>query len=186
MSRYLWPASCIPVRRPDARRARITDCIHLFDRNGDTRLSFQQCIESNLGLSLRTRQVRGCISASVRAHTKIKWESATDAIIPLAFSDATLWAIIERLTERLLTIAVRPLTPRELLVALPISNKERLRWTKDGRLPRSGAVTIRRGRLISVPTYRVADVEEICANLHVVEAWRESDSGRPHGRCRNR
>ena len=175
MSKYLWSASCLPIRRADTRYERITDCIHLFDRNGETRLSFEQCMERNLGLNLRGRQVRRCISFSVRGHSKMRWETETDAIIPLAFSDARLWMIVEKMAEQLLAIATRPLTPRELLAALPISNKERLRWTKDGRLPRSGAVTIRRGHLIAVPTYRVADVEQIRANLSVVEAWREFD-----------
>src|SRR5580700_6776554 len=60
---------------------------------------------------------------------------------------------LDDLAEALARIAWRPLTPRLVAAALGISGQERARWTKDGRLPQSGQVLVRRGPLLSVPTY---------------------------------
>lgn len=107
----------------------------------------------------------------------VRWESEADAdaAIALAFHDPRISIIFDTLIENLCAIADRPLTPRELLAALPITNKERVRWTKDGRLPRSGSVTIRRGHLISVPTYSVSNVERIKSDPGILDAWRDLD-----------
>ncbi len=51
----------------------------------------------------------------------------------------------------LLEPATRPLTPRPRLGSAANHPQERVRWTKDGRLAQSGAVTMKRAQLISVP-----------------------------------
>jgi hypothetical protein len=56
------------------------------------------------------------------------------------------------LVEALPEIAWRPLTPRFLLAALNITTRERLRWTKDGRLALVGRVQAQRSTAFSVPT----------------------------------
>tara|TARA_B100001057_G_scaffold93036_1_gene89386 strand:- start:1397 stop:1606 length:210 start_codon:yes stop_codon:yes gene_type:complete len=47
---------------------------------------------------------------------------------------------LEESAEILDAIATRALTPKEICKALEISNQERLRWTKDGRLKTSGTL----------------------------------------------
>ena len=168
-------AACHDARRPTSRPMLIRERIDLRNRGEWSCISFERCIESNLGLNVRRRQARRCISSTLRPYAKMQWETESDAVIALTFADPRIWTLLDNLTERLAALADRPLTPRELLIALPITNKERLRWTKDGRLARSGAVTIKRGHLISVPTYSVAVVERIRADLAVIEAWREID-----------
>jgi hypothetical protein len=83
-----------------------------------------------------------------------------------------LWRVAEVLAE----IASRPLTPRLLVTALNITTKERLRWTKDGRLPRSGAVLVKRAHVVAVPTYAVSLVEELIARPDIIAAWRDQDA----------
>jgi hypothetical protein len=88
--------------------------------------------------------------------------------------------LIERklgaLADALARIAWRPLTPRLVGAALGISGQERLRWTKDGRLPRSGQVAARRGNPLSVPTYSVEAIEKLARHPGIVTAWREQDT----------
>ena len=69
--------------------------------------------------------------------------------------------------EALARIAWRPLTPRLVATALAISGQERVRWTKDGRLPHSGQAVARRGSLLSIPTYSVEAIENLAAHPEI-------------------
>jgi ABC-type xylose transport system substrate-binding protein len=75
------------------------------------------------------------------------------------------------MSHKLFRIARRPLTAKELLVVLPITNKERLRWTKDGRLMQQGTTSMKRGQAISVTTYAIGPVEALLADPEEVERW---------------
>ena len=60
-----------------------------------------------------------------------------------------------------------------VIQVLGTSNRERIRWTKDGCLPAGGFANIRRGHLMSIPTY---DPERIQALTQTdIRAWREAD-----------
>jgi hypothetical protein len=86
-------------------------------------------------------------------------------------------AVLRDLATRLAEIAWRPLTPKLLLTALHISTRERLRWTKDGRLRTSGKLLIRNGVVaFSVPTYPVSVVEQLANTPDVLSSWRAQDS----------
>lgn len=60
-------------------------------------------------------------------------------------------------------------------LCLGITSQERLRWTKDGRLKQGGSVTIKRGQLISVPTYSISDVEFLADNPAIIANWRSNE-----------
>jgi hypothetical protein len=62
------------------------------------------------------------------------------------------------------------------VAALNITKRERLRWTKDGRLPRSGAVLVKRAHVVAVPTYAVSLVEELMALPAILAIWRDQDA----------
>ncbi len=94
--------------------------------------------------------------------------------------DLRLGEVIERCACALVLPASRPLTPRLVLSALPISAQERLRWTKDGRLLQAGAVTIRRAHSISVATYAVETISELAEDPSIIALWREQDALRLH------
>jgi hypothetical protein len=70
-----------------------------------------------------------------------------------------------------------------LMTARPIANKERLRWTKDCRLPRSGSVTIRAVHPVSVSvgTYGVDAVAKLVAGPLIIASWRRADARQATG-----
>jgi hypothetical protein len=161
--------------RHSSRRERISQQLRLFDRQGEVAISFAGCIEHNLGLDLRQTQVRRCVASIARRTAGFHWESDTLVGLALSIWHPKMTSMFDRLTEGLSVIADRPLTPKELLAALPITNRERLRWTKDNRLKRSGGMTIKRGKLVTVPTYSVSAAERILADHAMLDRWREAD-----------
>jgi hypothetical protein len=83
--------------------------------------------------------------------------------------------LIERLDDRVGEIMSRPLHPKLLQSLLGISSQERLRWTKDGRLPRSRNINFRRGSVVSIASYPIDVVLEISNNPSIIEGWRRCD-----------
>lgn len=158
-----------------SRRERIGQQLRLLDRQGETAISFGSCIERHLGLSVRRGQVRRCVASLARKYADSRWESDTIIGLSLPMSAALLTPLFDRLTECLSEMADRPLTPKELLAALPITNRERLRWTKGNRLKRSGDLKIKQGRIVTIPTYSVAAIESILAHEAILDRWREID-----------
>jgi hypothetical protein len=164
-------------RTTQASLGRMRALIALQTHDGLVGLSFARCFAIHLGLRLRQRQVKRSIGTTLRPYCRTKWrENVATTDLPL--SDAPIGSILDCLAERLLSLATKPLTPAELLTVLPISNKERLTWTKDGRLTQSGSLTIKRGHTIMVPTYSVRNVETILAAPGIIEAWRTRDRSR--------
>lgn len=71
-------------------------------------------------------------------------------------------------------VVFRPLTPKAVLRILRITNRERLQWTRDGRLPTCGKTVINRQQKISVPLYDVRVVSDLKTNPEKIEAWRRA------------
>jgi len=98
------------------------------------------------------------------------------AIFSRSYSERTArQVVIEKLDRRLDEILNRPLPPKRLQSLLGISSQERLRWTKDGRLPRSGVIQFRRGGVISLSTYPVDQILELIEAPCRIEKWRQED-----------
>jgi len=90
----------------------------------------------------------------------------------------TAEALAERLRASLHQVASKPLSPKQVERLLSLTGAERSRWSKDGRLQRSGTATIRRGSsAISLSTYNVDAVERLLEAPEIVEGWRRSDRG---------
>jgi hypothetical protein len=53
--------------------------------------------------------------------------------------------------------------------------RERLRWTKDGRLSASAPVLVERAQVVPIPTYPRSQVEELLAHPEILERWRDQD-----------
>ena len=80
--------------------------------------------------------------------------------------------LFQALDQRLEAIANRPLSARQAQTLLGITARERLRWTKDGRLPRHGTDFIKRGQIISLATYAVEEIENLFRHPETVRRWR--------------
>lgn len=126
-------------------------------------------------LSIRRQKAEKATFNLLRRQGQARWLKKEGCILLAASSPGSLLSIGAELEQMLREIARRPMTPRELLAVLPITNRERVRWTKDGRLPPSGSVAIKRGQLISIPTYAVALIDRILASPDMVAKWRAYD-----------
>ena len=137
-------------------------------------VSFAQCFKAHLGLRLRADEAQRCIRR-IFAACSCSWNPK------LLELNCENWSLIEgklsELAAALTIIACRPLTPRLVAAALGISGQERARWTKDGRLPHSGQVVVRRGSPLSIPTYSVEAIQNLAAHPEIVIAWRKRDIG---------
>lgn len=82
-----------------------------------------------------------------------------------------------RIADALAGIGALPLLPREVEDVLGLSPRERLKWTKDGRLQSAGTRTVKlRGRAKAV-TFHVFDrahVEDVL-DADLPALWREAD-----------
>jgi hypothetical protein len=66
-------------------------------------------------------------------------------------------------------------------IALNISAMERQRWTKDARLQLAGAVRVRQGQVLSIPTYSVEFIHELASHPDVIARWRQQDANTQPG-----
>jgi hypothetical protein len=157
------------------RSERIDAALCLISSEAGIRLSLARCFDQNIGLDLRRAQARRAMKAAIRHCAVLSWECDTTCRIKVLHAQhVDTWR--GEAVRGLAAVAERPLTPMLLLAALPITNRERLRWTKDRRLRQEGAATIRRGQNIAVPLYSVDFVETMLADLTIIESWRLSDN----------
>jgi hypothetical protein len=161
---------------------RMANALRVHDRSGSKAvLDFQPVHDAHLGLSLRWLEARRRVLTSLQGQATRSWIGDTLLLEIEALSgDLRLGEVIECSAYALVLPASCPLTPRLVLSALPISPQERLRWTKDGRLPRSGAVMMLRAHPVSVATYAVETISALVENPSIIALWREQDASRAY------
>lgn len=142
---------------------------------GELLLDFRDIFHERLGLSLREVGSKRRIFASLKGLADSIWMK-DGLVLAVSNMKCSEQHLIEASAHALVLPATRPLTPRQVLQVLPINPRERLRWTKDGRLPQSGTVKMRRAHLISVPTYAVDTIAALAADPTILDRWRASDA----------
>lgn len=158
-----------PQRGPTHQRIR--RAISVSREKGCLIFDFHTCFANEIGLSVRRRTSIRAVTTILKRAGKVRWAPELDQLILHLIPTADdLEALFEGVTELLASIASSPLTPRVLLTILPITNRERVRWTKDGRLRQSGSALIKRGQLVAVPTYAVKDVERLLARPSIISS----------------
>ncbi|MEP3145450.1 hypothetical protein [Qipengyuania citrea] len=128
-------------------------------------------------LRLRPKEARSALRKHLSGQERVRW--IENAIVLSSNNAEGKHGIAKRLKECadiLDAIATRALTPKEICKALEISNQERLRWTKDGRLKTSGTLTFAAGRRVTVPTYSARWVADLVKNHRIIDAWRKQDA----------
>lgn len=73
-------------------------------------------------------------------------------------------------------ILQQPCTPKMVMELLRIGSKERLRWTKDGRLKTVGRLATRNGNSAACRTYAADDIVELMRHPEIIEQWRQADA----------
>ena len=157
-----------------ALRERIRDALDLRVSEQGYTLSFDRCLSAHVGLSVRKPQAARQLRKALKSYASTVLHEASWSIELASRAMPDCATILNTAAAVLGRVALQPLTARQILEALPITNRERLRWTKDGRLRRAGSASIRRGQLISIPTYDVAYVEMVSGDPTVISGWRSA------------
>jgi hypothetical protein len=156
----------------------LRSCISSRHDGAQLRISLAVCFATHLGLRLRPEEAHRSIDMTfgINSHT---W---CQRLAELKFAPEIHYDLIESkldtLAKAFADIAWRPLTPRLVVAALGITGQERIRWTKDGRLPKSGQLLTRRGNgaVLQIPTYSVRLIDELAGHPETIIAWRERDA----------
>jgi len=142
-------------------------------QNSNSIFSFKRFFDDYPSLSMRRKEVR------LKLRKLVKRASCGQ----LDFNDFSVrfekydyhHVIQAQIVEILESTACRPYTAAEVRERLDITNQERLRWTKDGRLKRKGYEIIQRGQKVSVTTYDVLAIDDLASSPETIERWRNSD-----------
>jgi hypothetical protein len=84
--------------------------------------------------------------------------------------------ILTSLLSQITRILQQPCTPKMVNELLRIQTKERLRWTRDGRLKHFGRLGARNGNGGACRTYAADDIVELIKRPEIIEQWRRFDS----------
>lgn len=138
-----------------------------------------------LGLVSRNRELRRKLKAKLtRWHASAQTDEGEEITALLVNQDVeTVISAIDDIDRMLDDFAKQRLTPRMVEDALSITSGERIRWTKDGRLPKSGTGTFRKGRQVfQFYLHPVKAIANLAANPGIIEGWRQVDAvtSRPH------
>lgn len=83
---------------------------------------------------------------------------------------------LERLTKTVEDIYARPFTPSNLQKALLISSKERISWTRQGKLIIESKFPIKNSGHFSLPLYNSEDVNRLLEQPDIIQRWRNENS----------
>lgn len=157
------------MRRGPSPALQMRALLDVMNEADGWRVTAGRAFAAHLGLRLRWSEVRrGALKLGARAPDVQGFDDLV-MLLDRRPGSATPMTLASMMTR----IAARPLPGRMVIQVLGISNRERIRWTKDGRLPAGGFANIRRGHLMSIPTY---DPERIQALKQIdIRAWREAD-----------
>jgi len=86
--------------------------------------------------------------------------------------------LVAQLQAILIEVSRKPIGQKVVERVLGITSVERSRWGKDGRLPTSGSVQIRRGSTITLPTYSPIVIEQLASCPALIAEWRARDNER--------
>ena len=80
---------------------------------------------------------------------------------------------LRAIDRRVSALLEAPLTPRLVNTLLGISSQERIRWTKDGRLPTHGGILSQRGsQSFTVQLFQFHEIVRLARTPDTVREWR--------------
>lgn len=140
-------------------------------------VSHKRCLEECFGLRTRERELRRRIRSVLKRLGPLEGPAQAHSLTlaPKPEAVAIAQAALDDLDGAIERIATRPFSCRQIEEMLGITARERLRWTKDGRLPRSGSATITRGQSITLSTYAVDTVARLAGDASIIDDWRRTD-----------
>lgn len=140
-----------------------------------TAIDFSQVVSKHPSLKLRWGELRKKLKKIARRYNGAQLDLEKQT---LHVNDpSVLEAVNAELMSTVWEVATRPYSGPEVVNRLSIRNSERVRWTKDQRLPVFKRSLVKRGQLVSVPTYATATIEALVAQPELIKEWRDRDSG---------
>lgn len=157
-------------------RSRVDRCVLLRHDDKSCTVSIDLDVRMPLGLRVHRGERDAAIRMLMARSTGTFVKSSRSCVFePDSIQSAE--DLVDAIRKRLFGIACKPVSQRQVEDILGITSRERIRWGKDGRLPRSGTCRIRKGATeISLWTYPCDAIERLAANLGEIQGWREADS----------
>jgi hypothetical protein len=125
----------------------------------------------------REQELRRRLQRKLRSWRPVT-KSMSGKVVTASFDDPEeAQAAIEDIERMLDDFAKERLSPKMVEEILGITSVERLRWTKDGRLPKSGTGSFRKGRhVFQFYLHPPDEIAKLAADPSVVSRWREADA----------
>jgi len=135
--------------------------------------------ELTLGLAHRTREARRRVLKWLRRVDPLAIETG-DGRLNATFSRRrapALAGVLNAIDRDLQSLMREKLQPASVERLLGITGRERIRWTKDGRLPSFGRSAFSRGRhSIGYAFYRPSEIFTLANSPDVIRQWRAEDA----------
>lgn len=142
-------------------------------------ISYELSPSMTLGSAIREKDLRQKLKSRLK-----RWHPAGKFLVGNIFAarfnindNYNARFAVDDLDRMLDSFANEKLTPKMVEEVLGITALERVRWNKDGRLPKSGTGTFRKGRqLFQFLLHPAAGIAKIAANPSVIAEWRKADA----------
>lgn len=141
-------------------------------------ITFRPSSELTLGSNRREKALRRRVAKLIRNSRPLLLSVDDEQICATFGPDAEdeLPALLSALDASIEAFKQERLSPKVVEEILQITPRERLRWTKDGRLPRSGAAAFGVGqRSIHFALHPVAQIAALSENPEIIAACRRAD-----------
>jgi hypothetical protein len=168
--------------RPDAVDGGLPSYVEIVPDDAD--ITVRVALPKALTLGSKTREFN--LRRRIKTRSKL-WKplsrSDDDTSVLLRFSREDIGrmrAVVTDLCDLLADFTKDLVTPKVVEEALGITARERIRWTKDGRLPKSGTGTFKKGRHNFMyylhPSAKIALLVETPS---ILKSWRDADAAGP-------
>ncbi len=169
----------------DAAAPAITDAVSVEHRAGAIIVQYRGAPGPVQQHPPRARYLLDLVARAMRRANPVSYACGR-GVSEAAFAstdEAAASALAETLRGHLAKWCAKPVEPSHVEDILAITGKERTRWGKDGRLPRSGTGQFRNGKqTIQYFTHPVDAIERLAARPEIISAWRASDAeGKTNG-----
>lgn len=149
--------------------------IKIARENGGLKLSFEPTIELTYGSKPHASIMLRRVKRLMKGQGWVTQRQNGGIVAFVSPNFARVREALEALDQLIEKISDRTLEPREVEALLSISSKERVRWTKDRRLPTEGRGSFRRGDKISYSTYSARKILKLSRNQKLIADWRAAD-----------
>ena len=149
-------------------------------------LCYRHVVADPFGRRIGPSEVRHRMALRLK-HVGGVQSKAADAAIEIPFSPERVAAVaraIEIVDGDIDALKRKPLTPKTVKSVLGITGVERVRWSRDGRLPAMEDPSFFGNGCRSVPfhTYRPETISALMADPRILATWREIDARQAMGK----